>query len=420
MDGRVDGIQPHSPSFDDTTHAWMDPEDVESGTWRFAGQTTVCKTNTCNDHAAGDRPTYLQLWQSKNGSDWAAGFEALGDLFPFEPNNEPDAGIMNVPDFWKKQETHWPVDFLHFGSDAYWLGHYNRSGPGPNQTVFVPTTPQQQLGPGAGEGHGYYSEMHHTFVWWGWINGHVPAEPGVPNWDSMLTVARGVSFDPGLSTVGDFAGMLRFYPLPTLTKLRSELLVDEPDAWKRGPSGGGVLAVPKGAGDCLDIELNVSFAGGTVPPSFGSIGVIVLGQGSVPLHTTVSVPSAAAAAAADFSTRQSDHGPRVQISVASATGSIASWGAVSKAPGSGCNEVAFLSTPARADAPNASYTLRLGDIGPWIDAGWCSRSLDGSGASWIGPAPKWIGYQKNHSAWVYRASGLFRVASPTGAFPNNP
>jgi hypothetical protein len=28
---------------------------------------------------------------------------------------------MNVPDFWKKEETHWPLDFLHFGSDAYHL-----------------------------------------------------------------------------------------------------------------------------------------------------------------------------------------------------------------------------------------------------------------------------------------------------------
>jgi hypothetical protein len=104
VDGRVDGVQPHSPSFDDTTHAWQDPEDAgkQPVPWRFAGQTTVCKTVGCNNHAAGDRPTYLQLWQSKNGSDWKAGFEALGDLFPYEPNGEPDQGIMNVPDFWKK------------------------------------------------------------------------------------------------------------------------------------------------------------------------------------------------------------------------------------------------------------------------------------------------------------------------------
>ena len=45
----------------------------------------------------------------------------------------------------------WPMDFLHFGSDAYWLGHYEREGPGHNQTRFRPATPQQQFGPGAGE-----------------------------------------------------------------------------------------------------------------------------------------------------------------------------------------------------------------------------------------------------------------------------
>ena len=49
------------------------------------------------------------------------------------------------------------IDFLHFGSDAYWLGNYTRTGSGFNQTHFVPTTPQQQFGPGPGEGHGYYS-----------------------------------------------------------------------------------------------------------------------------------------------------------------------------------------------------------------------------------------------------------------------
>lgn len=64
-----------------------------------------------------------------------------------------------------QEETGWPVDFLHFGSDAYWLGHYNRSGSGPGQTAFVPTTPQQQFGPGALEGHGYYSRMAGRFVW---------------------------------------------------------------------------------------------------------------------------------------------------------------------------------------------------------------------------------------------------------------
>ena len=34
------------------------------------------------------------------------------------------------------------------------------------------------------------------------VNGHAPAEAGVPAWDSCLTVARAVDYDPGLSTAG--------------------------------------------------------------------------------------------------------------------------------------------------------------------------------------------------------------------------
>lgn len=63
------------------------------------------------------------------------------------------------------QETNFGIDFIHFGSNAYWLGHYTRTGSGFNQTTFVPTTPQQQFGSGPGEGHGYYSQILKKFVW---------------------------------------------------------------------------------------------------------------------------------------------------------------------------------------------------------------------------------------------------------------
>lgn len=32
VDGRVDGVQPHGPGFDDVTHAWQDADDPKS--WR--------------------------------------------------------------------------------------------------------------------------------------------------------------------------------------------------------------------------------------------------------------------------------------------------------------------------------------------------------------------------------------------------
>ena len=428
VDGRYDGVQPHSPSFDDTTHAWVDKEDTATGTWRFAGQTTVCKTNTCNDHAAGDRPTYLQLFASKNGSDWSAGFTALGDLFPYEPDGEPDAGIMNVPDFWKKEDTNLGVDFLHFGSDAYWLGNYTRTGPGFNETRFVPTTPQQQFGPGPGEGHGYYSQTLGQFVWWGWIPGSPPAEPGVPSWDSCLSVARAVAYDPGLSTVGDFHGMVTFQPIATLESLRDELLVDERNAW--GKAAAGTLLLPHAGGDCLDIELNITWPGGTVPEDFGTVGLSVLGDHSSsvasaavdgvepglpvsPRNGASGSVVAAAVPSAGFDSSPHSHGPDVRITGDAVTGTVASWGAVTGSPGTAaCNEVAFL-------APSASdrFTLRLGSVGQWIDMGWCAPSMDATGKSWIGPSPKWIGFQHNGSAWVYRSNhggttGLFKEASP--------
>jgi len=311
VDGRVDGVQPHGPSFDDTTHAWQDQEDLAAGrdTWRFAGQTTVCVTNGCDNHSAGDRPTYLQLFASRNGSDWTAGFDALGDLFSFEPDGEPDAGIMNSPDFWKREDSRLgPVDLLHFGSNAYWLGNYTRRGDGAGQTAFVPSTPQQQFGPGAEEGKGYYSAQLGKFLWWGWIeSGAAPAEPGVPAWDSALSVARVVEYDPGLSTAGDFNGMLTFRPVDALLGLRVDPpLVSAADAWPMHTVGAtetvatemaageaettealsagadGLLALPNASGNCLDIELNVTWhwlngSAAAVPPDFGAVGVSVLG-----------------------------------------------------------------------------------------------------------------------------------------------
>jgi hypothetical protein len=275
VDGRVDGVQPHGPGFDDTTHAWQDVEDAAAGTWRFAGQTTVCVTEGCDDHAAGDRPTYLQLWASKAGADWTHGFTSLGELFPYEPDGEPDAGIMNVPDFWKKEETKLPLDLLHFGSNAYWLGHYVRTGRGAGQTAFVPTTPQQQFGAGPGEGHGYYSDLVGSFVWFGWLPGSPPQEPGVPPWDSCISVARAVAYDPDLAPTGEFNGSLSFLPVPSLASLRGAMLLDSRDAWSTDGSLGGVAD-----GDCLDVELNITWhapGGPAVPVDFGSVGLSVLG-----------------------------------------------------------------------------------------------------------------------------------------------
>eukprot|EP00658_Telonema_sp_P-2_P059835 TRINITY_DN48935_c0_g1_i1.p1 TRINITY_DN48935_c0_g1~~TRINITY_DN48935_c0_g1_i1.p1 ORF type:complete len:271 (-),score=44.39 TRINITY_DN48935_c0_g1_i1:313-1125(-) len=169
------------------------------------------------------------------------------------------------------------MDFLHFGSNEYWLGEYQRTGSGFNQTKFVASVPRQTFGAGASEGHGYFSESLQKFFWWGWIpSGPAPAEAGVNTWDSCLSVTREVSYEPGLSTIGEFSGMVSFYSVASLTQLRAGLLFESGDAWA-GPPGGGEMDLPAAAGNCLDIELNVTWRNGTVPTSFGSLGVSVFG-----------------------------------------------------------------------------------------------------------------------------------------------
>jgi hypothetical protein len=41
----------------------------------------------------------------------------------------------------------------------------------------------------------------------------------------MLSVARAASYDSSLSTIGDFHGMVKFFPVETLALLRRKLLV---------------------------------------------------------------------------------------------------------------------------------------------------------------------------------------------------
>jgi len=98
----------------------------------------------------------------------------------------------------------------------------------------------------------------------------------------MLTVARKVSYDSGLSTVGNFSGMLRFEPVDSLYSLREKLLFSAA-AYRPPKPGGGTFALPAAAaGDALDIELNVTFSdsngGSGVPADFGTVGLVVLGK----------------------------------------------------------------------------------------------------------------------------------------------
>lgn len=376
VDGRV-------PGFDDVTHAWHDEEDHASDTWRIAGQTTVCRTAGCRDRGAGDYPEYLQLWRSNNGWDWAAGFTSIGNRFPAMPTGD---GIANVPDFWKADQTDFGAAFLHFGSDAYWLGNYTRHGAAPGQTAFVPVTPQQELARGAAEGHGFFDKATRRFIWYGCVGGAPPPELGVPRWDGYLTVSRHVTVNWGPAPAGNFNGTVRQYPVAELTTLRRRLLFDSRDAWwPPRQQGGGVLVLLSAAGDCLDIELNVTWSGRNVPANFGSIGVFVLAPEAAPKQRLWRQEQPVV-----LDRRR--HGPHVAIggggSGGVAANTVASWGPVTTRPGAGCNELALL------NESSASFWIQIGSpASPWQDVGWCSPTLDATGASWQGPDPKWIGYQ---------------------------
>lgn len=179
------------------------------------------------------------------------------------------------------------------------------------------------------------------------------------------------------------------------------------------------LTLPVAAGNCLDIEINITFPGNAgVPVEFGSVGVSVLGSPACaksPSSSPLSPPSPASSASSPSSSQASlsspssvgplssappppsrreaavfdavQHGPHVSV-IASAGGSLASWGGSSMS----CNEVAFVDVPKASTASTSvqSYWVILGDVGEWQDIGWCSRSVDASGATWIGPDPKCV------------------------------
>jgi hypothetical protein len=127
--------------------------------------------------------------------------------------------------------------------------------------------------------------------------------------------------------------MLRFQPVDALTTLREKLLFDEPDAWNKCSGAtcttGGVLPIAAGAGDCLDIELNVSWPQGqAVPTDFGSIGLAVLGSvgvidaatmpshaeaAALPQQALASVATARETTVYNFSIAKTDHGSDVSV-----------------------------------------------------------------------------------------------------------
>ena len=210
--------------------------------------------------------------------------------------------------------------------------------------------------------------------------------------------------------------MLRFNPVAELALLRRKLLFSSADAFGPGHTG-GILWLAEASGTSLDIEVNVTWPRGFVPEGFGSVGVRVLSSSNPVDYVTSDIagtersPPDAVPAAPNPAFDQKKHGPAVTVDAA---GAVASWGPVG-GPGPTCNEVAFLEGSPSHD----SFWLTLGQRKtPWTDVGWCSPSLDFTGASWVGPSPKWLGFQGPGAAWVYRAIAMFK-ASDVASNPSN-
>jgi hypothetical protein len=223
---------------------------------------------------------------------------------------------------------------------------------------------------------------------------------------------------------------MRFYPASTLASLRGAILLDTTMVWSGAP---GRLDLPKAAGNCLDIEINITFPGGVVPADFGSVGVSVLGSPTCdasPPAPSPRPPSPAPRESAAFD--QTQHGPHVSVTIR-ANGSEASWGAT-QGGNLACNEVAFIDgtnvssldvlgsssllllSLSSSQQQQQSYWVRLGTVGEWQDIGWCSRSVDATGATWVGPNPKYLGFQGTNKAWLYRnnlgqKTGLYKASS---------
>jgi sucrose-6-phosphate hydrolase SacC (GH32 family) len=127
-------------------------------------------------------------------------------------------------------------------------------GPGVGQTTFQPITPQQQLAHGAACGHGFYDNVTQSFVWYGWVPGQPPPEPGVPSWDSSLTLSRKLEADWALSPNGEFNGTITQYPVDAYTSLRGKTLFTSGNAWPVGQPH-GEFWLPAASGDCIDLEV---------------------------------------------------------------------------------------------------------------------------------------------------------------------
>ena len=187
----------------------------------------------------------------------------------------------------------------------------------------------------------------------------------------QITIPRHLTVDWSPSANGDFNGMVTFYPLAEIKKLRKALLFSSDDALRGALNGSaGELWLPTAAGTALDIEITLTWptedAAAAVPAEFGSVGVKVLGVAPALVSAAINRIAAVAPPPAQpvaFDLKR--HGPGVTINAINGrAGSVAVWGGKvvgSKSPGPACNQVALL-------ANSSSFWMVLGPrANPWTD-----------------------------------------------------
>lgn len=138
---------------------------------------------------------------------------------------------------------------------------------------------------------------------------------------------------------------------------------------------------------------------------------------------SLSAVTVTAVAPATFVAGAVSHGAAV---VVSPDGKTATWPA-----SSGCNQIAVLdpnsasvADPAfSVELSSAPNTSRASTARPFVDVGWCSRSLDPTGKGWKlppGPSPAgWMGEQGDGLDWIFRSAGQFKASTdgPGGSSP---
>eukprot|EP01043_Picozoa_sp_COSAG02_P010809 COSAG02_NODE_389_length_23251_cov_259.067640_1_plen_733_part_00 len=246
------GVQPHDITFEDPSAAWQDP--TTPGRWVFIGQT--------NDQ----KGVLLEGWASKNGSDWSAGFESLGNFFPSTGDSRcsiPTGCGYFTPSFANGVAFRGGYHLLWGGNNQYWLGHYltSPSDAGTNSTnntngflrlhgrqIFVPVTvPQGFDGPESSCAKGFFDVETKRYLLWFWVS---PAGDGkfvtpIWKWDGMISLPRHLDIDLDLLQI-------TLYPVEELNLLR----VTPPLAHLEGSTiAQGSTPLAGVHGNALDVEV---------------------------------------------------------------------------------------------------------------------------------------------------------------------